>query len=103
MLRQALLGVSRSPTIQKFAVQAPVTRQVVERFVAGESATDAVQATRSLAAAGLLTTLDRLGEDTTERAQADAVAGAYAELLGLLTEAGLTPAAEVSVKLSALG
>ena len=103
MLRQALLGVSRSSTIKNLAVHAPVTRQVVQRFVAGETPAEAVTATRSLAEAGLLTTIDRLGEDTTDRAQADAVAGAYSELLGLLTDAGLTPKAEVSVKLSALG
>ena len=103
MLRQALLGVSRSSAIKNLAVHAPVTRQVVQRFVAGESAAEAVTATGSLAEAGLLTTIDRLGEDTTDRAQADAVAGAYAELLALLTDAGLTPKAEVSVKLSALG
>jgi len=103
MLRQALLGVSRSSTIKNLAVHAPLTRQVVQRFVAGEDAADAVAATGSLAAAGLLTTIDRLGEDTTDRAQADGVAGAYGDLLRLLTEDGLTPKAEVSVKLSALG
>jgi proline dehydrogenase len=59
---------------------------------------------------GLMVTLDHLGEDTTERRQADAVAAAYVELLRQLDGAGLaervgllTARAEVSVKLSAVG
>ena len=103
MLREALLGISRSTAIKNAAVRAPVTKQVVRRFVAGEAVEDAVAAARELAAAGLLSTIDHLGEDTTDRAQADAVAGAYADLLRRLAAAGLTPGAEVSVKLSALG
>ena len=55
-------------------------------------------------------TLDHLGEDTTDRAQADAVGRAYRELLTALHDAGLTERrtpltarVEVSVKLSAVG
>jgi proline dehydrogenase len=47
--------------------------------------------------------LDRLGEDTVERSQADATRDAYVTLLKLLAEDGLASAAEVSVKLSAVG
>ncbi len=103
MLRQALLGVSRSSSIKTLTVRAPVTRQVVSRFVAGEEVEHAIDATRRLTESGLLVTIDHLGEDTTDRAQADAVAGAYAALLSGLTAAGLADRAEVSVKLSALG
>lgn len=103
MLRQALLGVSRSSSIKTLTVRAPVTRNVVSRFVAGEDVQHAVDATRTLADSGLLVTIDHLGEDTTDRPQADAVAGAYAGLLTALAAAGLTDRAEVSVKLSALG
>lgn len=103
MLRQALLGVSRSSSIKTLTVRAPITRSVVQRFVAGERIEEAVAATRELAGAGLLVTIDHLGEDTTDRAQADAVAGEYAALLAALSRVGLTGQAEVSVKLSALG
>ncbi|MGZ6792186.1 MAG: proline dehydrogenase family protein, partial [Mycobacteriales bacterium] len=50
-------------------------------------------------------TLDFLGEDTTDAAQAEATVEAYLALLRLLQEAGLTAGgrAEVSVKLSAVG
>jgi proline dehydrogenase len=103
VLRQALLGVSRSSSIKALTVRAPITRSVVQRFVAGERRDEAVAATRELVGAGLLVTIDHLGEDTTDRAQADAVAGEYAALLAALSRAGLTGQAEVSVKLSALG
>ncbi len=103
MLRQALLGVSRSSSIKALTVRAPLTRSVVERFVAGEQIDQAVAATQKLVDAGLAVTIDHLGEDTTERGQADAVAGEYQTLLGALAERGLTSRAEVSVKLSALG
>src|SRR6185436_9251119 len=52
---------------------------------------------------GLGVTIDHLGEDTTNPEQADATAGEYLALLDALHAAELTPAAEVSVKLSALG
>ena len=48
-------------------------------------------------------TLDYLGEDTTDAAQADATVAAYKELLADLAAKGLAPQAEVSVKLSAIG
>jgi proline dehydrogenase len=103
VLRQALLGVSRSSSIKALTVRAPVTRSVVQRFVAGEKIEQAVSATRELVASGLSVTVDHLGEDTTDREQADAVVGEYLALLAALSRAGLTAQAEVSVKLSALG
>jgi hypothetical protein len=102
MLRRALLGMSRSRGIKNLVTRLPVTSDVVARFVAGESAAQAIAATRQLAGAGLKITIDHLGEDTTSREQADGVALAYVDLLGRLRDAELTPAAEVSVKLSAL-
>jgi proline dehydrogenase len=76
---------------------------MVERFVAGERTEDAVRATSELIGSGRLVTIDRLGEDTLDRAQADATRDAYIELLDALRDAGLTRDAEVSVKLSAVG
>ena len=80
-----------------------MSRGVVARFVAGTGAEEAVAASRRLVESGRLVSLDRLGEDTVERSQADATRDAYVTLLKLLAEDGLTSAAEVSVKLSAVG
>src|SRR5919107_5956834 len=103
MLRRVLLGVSRSEKIKKVTTRAPIAREVVQRFVPGETADDAVGATRQLVGAGLSVSIDHLGEDTTTTEQANAIVCAYQDLLGRLDEAGLTAATEVSVKLSALG
>src|SRR3712207_7873907 len=51
---------------------------------------------------GLTVSLDYLGEDTTDRARAEAAAAAYLELLQRLDEKALAAQAEVSVKLSAV-
>jgi proline dehydrogenase len=73
--------------------------------VAGESVADAVRAARSLRAAGLLATIDYLGEDTTDALRAARVAGEYMSLLERLAGEGLTAdgAVEVSVKPTAVG
>lgn len=75
----------------------------MHRFVAGTAMEDAVRATRELAGDGLAVSLDHLGEDTLTPVQAERTADEYVSLLGALSAAELTPAAEVSVKLSALG
>ena len=103
MLRRVLLSLSRSGRVRHLVETAPVSRGVVARFVAGKSAEEAVTASRRLVDSGRLVSLDRLGEDTVERSQADATRDAYVTLLKLLAEDGLTSAAEVSVKLSAVG
>jgi proline dehydrogenase len=103
VLRRVLLGVSRSPQIKKAVSAMPVSSGIVARFVAGETTPEAVLATEKLVSNGLNVTLDHLGEDVTDLAQATATADAYLELLQALSEAGLTANAEVSVKLSAVG
>jgi proline dehydrogenase len=105
LLRRALLAVAASEQIRGFVTATPATRAVVDRFVAGESIGDAVRVARSLREDGLLVTLDYLGEDTTDAAQAAAVATQYTQLLGKLAAEGLTEdgAVEVSVKPTAVG
>src|SRR4051794_36780985 len=105
MLRRPILAASRNGTVKSVVANAPVSRSVVKRFVAGEKVEDAVAATRDLTAAGLTVSLDHLGEDTLDEGQADATVKAYVVLLQRLAEADLTSGgrAEVSVKLSAVG
>jgi proline dehydrogenase len=103
MLRSALLAASRSPLARSLVERTPLTRPVVDRFIAGSTVDDAVRATAELADSGRYITLDHLGEDTTDTAQADRTVAAYLELLGRLDDAGLAGRAEVSVKLSAVG
>lgn len=103
VIRRVLLSLSRSEQARDVVAAAPISRSVVKRFIAGESAADAVLTTADLIGSGRLVTIDHLGEDVTELGQAEATRDAYVTLLGLLDEAGLTQGAEVSVKLSAVG
>jgi proline dehydrogenase len=103
VLSSVLLKASRSPLSRRAVTAIPVTRKVVDRFVAGEHQDAAVAAVRALKAQGLYATLDHLGEDTTDAAQAAAIRDSYVRLLGRLAAEGLADHAEVSVKLSALG
>ncbi len=103
MLRRVLLSMSRSRRVRRLVETAPVSRSVVARFVAGTSAEEAVEATRTLLDKGLLASMDHLGEDTLDLQQATDVRDAYLRLLELLAAGGLTSGAEVSVKLSAVG
>lgn len=105
MLRQALLALSASTTAREMIMANPLTREVVARFVAGETAADALTVTRRLLAENLLVTIDFLGEDTVDPEQATAVADEYIRLLGQLSAAGLSSSgrAEVSVKPTAVG
>ena len=102
-MRAVLLTASRRKSVRRVVEHAPISRQVVRRFVAGASIEDAVRATRGLVESGLWVSLDHLGEDTTEIAQAKATTEAYLTLLEQLVESGLATKTEVSVKLSAVG
>ena len=103
MLRSVILAAARSPRVERLVATAPVSRDVVRRFVAGTATADALRATRELADAGLGVSLDYLGEDTLTPDQAEQTRDEYVHLLRELAAAELTPAAEVSVKLTALG
>ncbi|MFI5493113.1 proline dehydrogenase family protein [Actinoplanes sp. NPDC051859] len=103
MLRSVFLAAARSSRMERLISTAPVTKGIVTRFVAGTGVDDALRATSALADDGLSITLDYLGEDTLTVEQATATKDQYLTLLGRLKDADLTPAAEVSLKLSALG
>jgi proline dehydrogenase len=103
VLRAVLLTASRNAFVRRAVQTAPVSRDVVRRFVAGTAVDDAVRVSAALAAEGLCVSLDHLGEDTTETAHADATTTAYVTLLDRLHDEGLSERTEVSVKLSAVG
>ncbi|MBK0867198.1 proline dehydrogenase family protein [Saccharopolyspora sp. HNM0986] len=103
MLRTALLAAAREPRVRHLVEANPLTRPVVDRYIAGTTAQDAVRTTRALADHGLHVTLDHLGEDTTDADKAAATVAAYRTVLDSLGSAGLADRAEVSVKLSAVG
>jgi proline dehydrogenase len=105
VLRRVLLAASASGRVRRLITTAPVTRAVVHRFVAGETASDALAVVERLLADGLAVTLDYLGEDTAEPEHAAAVAQEYVSLIELAHARGLTAGGrtEVSVKPTAVG
>nr|WP_283139198.1 proline dehydrogenase family protein [Rhizohabitans arisaemae] len=98
-----LQELSRCTWMARTLRTAPGVRGVIGRYVAGEHVEDAVGAARRLRAAGLLITLDYLGEDVRQPSEALRTVACYQDLLVRLDEAGLARGADVSVKLSALG
>ncbi len=103
IVRGALLALAGGQKVKHVVTSAPGIGDIVTRFAAGESDDDALRATSDLQDEGFDVTLDYLGEDTLDRAQAGLTAGAYVRILHRLADAGLTPRTEVSVKLSAIG
>jgi proline dehydrogenase len=105
VLRKALMAAAASERIRELVTVTPAARTVIDRYVAGESSEDAVTVARTLRSAGLLVTLDYLGEETSDAQRAAATAAQYVHLLGKLAAEGLTEdgAVEVSVKPTALG
>jgi proline dehydrogenase len=105
--RPAILAVSRREGLRRTAERLPVTRQVVHRFVPGETVADAMNSVEQLRHSGRLISTDYLGEDVTDVDTANATVDAYVKLLdalGTRTEpAGNVRPLEVSLKLSALG
>ena len=103
MLRSLLLRVARNDGLRRLVTAAPPTKAVVDRFIAGQSVADGLAAAQRLAEDGLYATIDVLGEDTTEPAQAEQATQAYLDLLARVPAAGLTGSIDVSLKLSSLG
>ncbi|MEU4802289.1 proline dehydrogenase family protein [Actinosynnema sp. NPDC023587] len=102
-LRTLILAAAGNDGVRRVVATAPISRDVVRRFVAGETVDSAVDATADLVEHGLRVTLDYLGEDTSDRRTAERTVQSYLVLLDLLHETGLSDDAEVSVKLSAVG
>ncbi|MEV7088104.1 proline dehydrogenase family protein [Streptomyces sp. NPDC093085] len=103
MLGPVILAASRSDALRRTLSAAPVTKPVVNRFIAGESVEEITPVVRSLAEQGLEVTLDVLGEDITDPAAALAARDAYLRLVDALAPLDLAARAEMSVKLSSFG
>ncbi len=103
MLRSVLMSVADNEWIKDTAVSIPLTKSVVDRFVAGETTAEAVESTSELVDKGLLVTIDHLGEETVDEAAADKIVQAYLDLIAQISDAGMADRAEVSLKLTAMG
>ena len=103
MFSSSVLAVSQHPQVRRLVTTNRASRRLVGRFIAGDDLDTALGAIRALVARGLLVTVDHLGEDVTDAADAAATRAAYVALLDRVDDLGLAHAVEASVKLSALG
>jgi proline dehydrogenase len=83
------------------AVPKPVLRLLSQPYIAGPRLEDAIGVVRRLNAEGKVATVDVLGEEITNAAEARNIAGAYFQVLARIESEKLD--ANISVKLTALG
>ena len=101
LLRRGILAAAERPGTERFVRGSRFTRSLVRRFVAGDTLADALTVSRQLAACGLTTTLDVLGENVRTEAAARSAVDAYTATLRGLRRERLEP--NISVKLTMLG
>jgi proline dehydrogenase len=101
LMRNFFLSLSHSGRLRQVATRFRPARAVVNRFVAGETLEEALQAVSVLNRDGLLATLDHLGENVTSEHEAR---DATTQVLDLLDGIGARDLRSgVSVKLTQLG
>jgi proline dehydrogenase len=101
MLRATLLKLSQSPRFAQWVTSNGTTRRMARRFVAGETLDEAVEAARVCNSAGMLVSLDYLGENCSTISDAQRARDAYLGIYERIAQEKLH--ANVSCKLSQLG
>ena len=101
LMRNLLLAGSRSAWLQRQATRRKFVKLAVRRFMPGETVTEALAAAAKQNKAGLMVTLTSLGENLSDKAEADGVLAHYLETLKLMKVANVQ--GEVSIKPTQLG
>ncbi len=101
LMRSLLLAASTNKWLRENAVNYPFVRRSVSRFMPGESLDAALEAARGLAQKQIASVFTNLGENVTDRTEAEKVTAHYLEVLWRIHQCGLQT--EVSVKLTQLG
>src|ERR1700684_2035695 len=101
MLRATLLKLSESSRFAKWVTSNGTTRRMARRFVAGETLDEAIEAARACNNAGMLASLDYLGENCANTSDAQRARDAYLEIFERIHQEDLH--ANVSCKLTQLG
>ena len=101
MLRSTLLKISESKGFANWVTSNGTTRRMARRFVAGETLDEAIAAARACNEAGMLASLDYLGENVTTTTDAQRSRDAYLEIFERIAQERLH--ANVSCKPTQLG
>ena len=101
MLRALFISLSESRFLRAIAERSAAGRRLSSRFVAGNQVEDAIRVTQKVNQAGFSASLDNLGENVTNPAEARANAQLYHRLLDEIDRCRLN--ANVSLKLTHMG
>jgi proline dehydrogenase len=101
MLRSTLLKLSESKGFAHWVTTNGTTRRMSHRFVAGETLDEAIQAARQCNDAGMLVSLDYLGENVATPGDAQKARDTYLGIFDRIAQEDLK--ANVSCKLTQLG
>ena len=101
LMRRVLLRGSRSTRLRELLPRFRFVRRAVGRFMPGEEISDALDAAETLRTNGIAAVVTHLGENLSEEAEANEVAGRYLTALKLIRQRELD--CQISVKLTQLG
>ncbi|PYT88339.1 MAG: proline dehydrogenase [Acidobacteria bacterium] len=101
LMRSVLLAASQNRWLRDHASHYKFVRKSVSRFMPGETLDDALIAAQTLGSKKIGTVFTHLGENISDRAEAQQVADHYLEVLDRIREKGMHT--EISVKLTQLG
>jgi proline dehydrogenase len=101
VMSQLLLRAAQNKKLENLVSGHPLTRGLVNRFVAGVTLDQAIDAAQRMRREGIDSSLDLLGEQVEERGEATAATDQYIDTVHAIAEH--SPGATVSVKLSQLG
>lgn len=101
MLKDTMLYLARQEGIRDFVTHNPAARRVARRFVAGETLDEAIAVAQALNGRHIAVSLDHLGENVADAAEAEAAARDYNVILDRIQAEGAE--ANISIKLTALG
>jgi proline dehydrogenase len=101
MLRSSLIYLSKADWARQVVTRWSFAWRAASRFIAGEKLEDAIDVVRTLNQKGINTTLDHLGEHTTNPENAIRAAQDIADILDCIHLAGVR--SNVSIKLTQIG
>src|ERR1700733_16298582 len=101
LMSPSLLKASQSQWLREHGPRYGFMKRTVKRFMPGESVEDALAAAQTLASSGIGAILTHLGENITDRAEAEEVTKHYLDVLDRIQGGGVR--AEVLGNFSRLG
>jgi proline dehydrogenase len=101
MFRSIFIALSESKMLRAIAERSRIGRRLSSRFVPGMTVEDALHATAATNAHGMSVSVDNLGENVTNVAEAEESAALYHEMLDQIAARKLN--ANVSLKLTHMG